>query len=214
MKLREFKAVLSSLGAALNGDEARLVSALSASLPSWDGTVAALLNAARGAAPEASRTTQGPFIADALPILQRAATLVRTIAKQMIVNDYELLLEWAERRPRLPITALTQLAPTPAAGEGQTDVREHVVREYTEMLRSARSGSQAYGDALDKLAGDKKRVRKQEMVAIARSVVDATLAASTTKTVAFKRIRRPHDAYLDSAARSDAISGARPPRHT
>ncbi len=213
MQLREFKTVLSSLCAALNGDEARFVSALSTSLPSREGTVAAFLRAARGGAPETNRNNQGPFIADALPVLQRAAILIRTIAKQTIINDYELLLEWAEQRPRLPIAALTQLAPPPAAGAGQAAVREHVVSKYAELLGSARPGSQAFGDALDKLPGD-RRVREQEMVAIARKVADPDLALSTGKPAALKRIRLPHDAYLDSAARSDAIGGARPLRHT
>lgn len=210
MQLPEFKAVLNNLGAALGGEDSRLIGALSAALPGRAGTVAAFLNAPRAATAEASR---GPLMADALPILERAATLVRTIAKQAVISDYQLLLVWATERPRLPIAALAQIAPAPAPGAGQAAVRADIVREHVERIGVARPGSPAFGDALAKLTSD-ARVRKQEMVAIARQSADATLAASTTKAAALKRIRLRHDAYLDSAARSDAIGGARPPRHT
>lgn len=174
------------------------------------------MKAARAAESEAG--DHGPLIADALPILRRATPLFQTIAKQAVINDFQLLLEWAEQRPQLAIGALAHLAaPAPARSRKKTTggaaVREHVVREYAETLGGARPGSKAFGEALDKLAGD-ERVRKQEMVAIARSVADPTLAPSTKKPDALKRIRLPHDAYLDSAARSDAIGGPRVQRRT
>lgn len=205
MQLSEFKTVLSNLSAALTGDDARLVATLSAAMPNA-GTVAAFLNAAQETESEASN--RGPLIADALPVLRRATPLFQTIAKLAVINDFKLLLEWAEQRPRLPIVSLAGLAAAPAAGAAQAAVRQDVVREHTELLRAARPGSKGFGEALDKLAND-KRVRKQEMVAIARSVADPTLASSTKKPDALKRIRLPHDAYLDSAARSDAIGGGR-----
>lgn len=214
MQLREFKTVLGSLGAALAGDEGKLVGALAAALPDRAGTVAALLNAAGSTMTEASKVSQGPRLGDALPILERASALVQTIAKQAVISDYQLLLEWVKERPRVPMAAIAQLAPAPATGAGQAAaVREDVVREHVERLGAARPGGQAFGDALDTLAGD-ARVRKQEMVAITRKVADSNLAASTTKAAALKRVRLPHDAYLDSAARSDAIGGARRHRHT
>jgi len=210
MQLREFKTILANLGAALAGEEAKIVSALSAAMPNRTGTLAAFLGAVRVDDSGVSGSNQGLLIADALPILERAEALVVAIAKQAIVGDYKLLLTWARERAHLPLATLAQPAPGPVAGATAT-VRETVVREHAERLKGPRPGTKAFGDALETLMGD-RRVRKQEMVAIARMVVDPDLAASTTKPAALKRIRLSHDAYLDSAARSGAISAARPPR--
>lgn len=209
MELSEFKAVLQSLGAALRDDDAKLVNSLSAAIPSGDAKVATFLRNARGN--DLGGSTKSPLIADALPVLRRATPLFQAIAKAGVISDYATFLSWLEKRSSLPIDALAHLtAPPPAPAAA---IREDKVREYVDLLKAARPGVKAYGDALDKLAGD-NRVRKQEMVAIAQSVADGNLAPSTTKADALKRIRLEHDAYQDSVARSNAISGTRPPLNT
>jgi hypothetical protein len=215
MQLREFKSVLSNLSSALSGDDAALIAALVASLPDRTGTVASILGAAVGRSADAHRDK--PYVEDVLTILRRAAPLVQTIAKASVTTDYNQLLSWLEQRAQLSVGALTQLlAPpplrAPPAVSRTAALRDEKVREYVDLLGTSRPGSKTFAEALDKLAND-RLVRKQEMIAIAHNVADPNLAASTGKLEALKRIRLPHDAYLDSATRSGAISGTRPPRN-
>lgn len=216
MQVRDFKKFVHLLADTVGGSDGHLLQTLSEALPNRAGTLATFLNATKEAAPSSDQPQPGPFLVDALPILTRAQPFLKLVGKQAAVADFQQFIEWSHQKQDLSIAALAALLPppAPAAGVGPAvAVRDHVVREHAERLASLRPGSPALSEALETLAND-RQVRQQEMVAIAQLVADPKMAASTKKPAALKRIRLAHDAYLDSAARSSAISGRGAHGHT